>query len=248
MIYVIGIGPGGIDGITIEALEALKKCDVISGYKVYVDLVKKFLPKKIFASYPMRTEVERCKDALVYSQELKKNVALISSGDSGVYGMAGLMLEVANNSGEKIEIIPGVTAANSAAAILGAPLMNDYVNISLSDLMTSWEIISKRLKSACEGDFVICVYNPASRKRPENFKKACEILLEYKSPDTPCGYVRNIKRDEQDAQIMTLAEIKNCKAVDMFTTVIIGNSQTYISEDKKLITSRGYKKQLEMRN
>ena len=240
MIYVIGIGPGGIEGLTIEALEALKKCDVISGYKVYVDLVKKFLPKKIFASYPMRTEVERCKDALKYSG-INKNVALISSGDSGVYGMAGLMLEVANNSSEKIKIIPGVTAANSAAAVLGAPLMNDYVIISLSDLMTPWEVISKRLKAACEGDFVICIYNPASRKRPENFTNACEILLEYKSPDTPCGYVRNIKRDEQESKIMTLSEIKDCKAIDMFTTVIIGNSQTYISKDKKLITSRGYK-------
>ncbi|MBR1486052.1 MAG: precorrin-3B C(17)-methyltransferase [Synergistaceae bacterium] len=242
MIYVIGIGPGEIDGMTVEALEALKNCDIISGYKVYVDLVKKILPGKFFASYSMRTEVERCEDAWKYSRDLHKNVALISSGDSGVYGMAGLMLEVAKNSNEKIKIIPGVTAANSAAAILGAPLMNDYVTISLSDLMTSWEIITKRLKAACEGDFVICIYNPASHHRPENFKRACEILLEYKSPETPCGYVRNIQRDEQDAKIMTLAEIKNCKIIDMFTTVIIGNSQTYISSDsQKLITPRGYK-------
>ena len=239
MIYVIGIGPGNIDGITIEALEALKNCDIISGYKVYIDLVKKFLPEKNFAVYPMKSEVERCRDALKISRTAK-NVALISSGDSGVYGMAGLMLEIAEGTGQEIKIIPGVTAANSAGAILGAPLMNDYVTISLSDLMTSWKIIEKRLKAACEGDFVICLYNPASHHRPENFKKACEILLKYKSPETFCGYVRNIKRDEENHEIMTLAEIKTCGNIDMLTTVIIGNSQSYVSNGK-LITPRGYK-------
>ena len=242
MIYIIGIGPGDIDGFTVEALEALKTCEIISGYKVYVDLVKKFLPDKVFAIYPMRREIERCQQALEFSKQ-GMTVALISSGDSGVYGMAGLMLEVSKDSGfnnKKIKIIPGVTAANSAAAILGAPLMNDYVTISLSDLMTSWEIIAKRLKAACEGDFVICIYNPASHHRPENFKRACEILLKYKSPETPCGYVRNIKRDDSQAEIMTIEKIKNCENIDMLTTVIIGNSQTYVS-DGKLITPRGYK-------
>ena len=242
MIYVIGIGPGDISGITIEALEALKTCEIISGYKVYVDLVKKFLPEKNFVIYPMRREIERCQQAIEFSKE-GKHVALISSGDSGVYGMAGLMLEVAKNSGfnnEKIKIIPGVTASNSAAAILGAPLMNDYVNISLSDLMTDWGIIEKRLKAACEGDFVICIYNPASNHRPENFKRACEVLLKYKSPETPCGYVRNIKREDFYSEIMTLEKIKNCEFIDMLTTIIIGNSKTYV-HDKKLITPRGYK-------
>ena len=247
MIYVIGIGGGDIDGLTIEALNALKECEIISGYKVYVDLVKKFLPpEKVFAIYPMRREIKRCQDALGFSKQ-GMSVALISSGDSGVYGMAGLMLEIAKDYNEEIKIIPGVTAANSAAAILGAPLMNDYVTISLSDLMTSWKIIEKRLKAACEGDFVICIYNPASAHRPENFKRACEILLKYKSPETPCGYVRNIKREEQNAKVMTLKEIKDCENIDMLATVIIGNSQTYIS-DYKLITPRGYKIQREIRS
>ena len=238
MIYITGIGPGNMEGLTAEALSALRKCDIISGYKVYADLVKKFLPEKNFSVYPMRSEIERCEDAL----ELSKNgkcVALISSGDPGVYGMAGLMLEIAKDSNEEIKIIPGVTAANSAAAILGAPLMNDYAVISLSDLMTSWEIILKRLKAACDGDFVICIYNPASRGRPKNFKKACEFLLKYKSPETPCGYVRNIKRENPEAEIMTLEKIRDCEKIDMLTTVIIGNSKTYVLNGK-LITPRGY--------
>ncbi len=239
MIYVVGIGPGDMDGLTMEALYILKACDIVSGYKVYIDLVKKFLPEKIFAVYPMRSEVERCEDALNFSK-LGKKIALISSGDAGVYGMAGLMLEVAQGSGEEIKIIPGVTAANSAAAILGAPLMNDYAVVSLSDLMTPWEIIEKRLKAACKGDFVICIYNPASHTRPENFKNACKILRKYKPSDTPCAYVQNIKRAKLHAEIMTLKEIQACEKIDMLTTVIIGNSQTYVSEGK-LITPRGYK-------
>ena len=240
MIYVIGIGPGDKGGITLEALEALEACEIISGYEKYIELVKKFLPEKIFYSYHMRDEIKRCQEVLKISKETGKKIALISSGDSGVYGMAGLMLETAEGSGEEIYIISGVTASNSAAAILGAPLMNDYANISLSDLMTPWEVIAKKLKAACEGDFVICVYNPASHHRPENFKKACEILLNHKSPETPCGYVRNIGRDEKSHEIMTLKEIKDCEKIDMLTTVIIGNSQTYVLNDK-LITPRGYK-------
>ena len=239
MIYVIGIGPGNFEGLTVEALNALKECEIISGYERYIELVKKFLPEKIFEVYPMRSEIKRCEDALKLSKEGRK-IALISSGDSGVYGMAGLILEISKGTDENIKIIPGVTAANSAASILGAPLMNDYVNISLSDLLTDWEIIEKRLKAACEGDFVICIYNPASHHRPENFKKACGILLKYKSPETICGYVRNINREGQEFEIMTLKEIKDCKKIDMLCTVIIGNSQSYIS-DGKMITPRGYK-------
>ncbi|MDY6400079.1 MAG: precorrin-3B C(17)-methyltransferase [Synergistales bacterium] len=243
MIYIIGIGPGDKDGLTIEALDALKECEIISGYEKYIELVKKFLPEKFFLAYPMRSEIDRCRHALKISQKDGKKIALISSGDAGVYGMAGLMLEAAKGTGEDIKIISGVTAANSAASILGAPLMNDYVTISLSNLLTSWELIEKRLIAACEGDFVICLYNPASRHRPENFKRACEILLRYKSPDTPCGYVRNIKREGQEAEIMTLEKIKDCGKIDMLCTVIIGNSQTYIL-DGKLITSRGYKENI----
>ena len=239
MIYVIGIGPGGSEMITSQALEALKACEIIAGYKNYIDLVKKFLPGKNFLSFPMKSEILRCQEVLKISRELNKDIALISSGDSGVYGMAGLMLEIASGSGVEVKIIPGITAANSCAAILGAPLMNDYANISLSDLLTPWDVITKRLIAACEGDFVICLYNPASHHRPDNFKKACKILLKYKALSTPAGFVKNINREGELSQIMTLKEIKDCDLIDMSCTVIIGNSQSYIL-DGKIITSRGY--------
>ena len=239
MIYVIGIGSGKIDGMTSEAFETLKKCDVIVGYTKYVDLIKDYFPEKIFFVTGMKQEIERCETALKISQEQNKTVALISSGDSGVYGMAGLMLEIAEDSNENIKIISGVTAANSAASILGAPLMNDYVVISLSDLLTDWKVIEKRLKAACEGDFVICIYNPSSNHRPLNFQRACEILLKYKSPETICGYVKNIGRGGEEFEIMTLEKIKDCKKIDMLCTVIIGNSQSYILNGK-IITARGY--------
>ncbi|MBR0080957.1 MAG: precorrin-3B C(17)-methyltransferase [Synergistaceae bacterium] len=247
MIYVIGIGSGDLNTITPEAMEILKNCDALVGYKKYVDLVEKFLPPKIVYTSGMSQEISRCEFALTLSREYHKNVALISSGDSGVYGMAGLMLEVAKDTDVKIKIIPGITAANSAAAILGAPLMNDYVVLSLSDLMTDWKIIEKRLTAACEGDFVICIYNPASTQRPKHFKKACKIMLKYKSPETPCGYVRNIGREGEEYEIMTLKKIKNCKKIDMLCTVIIGNSKSYILNGK-IITSRGYEMKSSGRN
>ena len=239
MIYVIGTGPGEIDGITPKALKALNECEIISGYSRYIDLIREYFPEKKFLSYSMRQEVKRCHDALALSRE-NKNIALISGGDSGVYGMAGLMLEVASGSGEEIRIIPGITAANSCAAILGAPLMNDYATISLSDLLTDWSVIKKRLICACEGDFVICIYNPASNHRPDNFIRACEIMIQNgKNKNTPAGYVRNIGRENEFSKVTTLGEIMNEK-IDMLCTVIIGNSKSYIS-DGKIITPRGYK-------
>ena len=240
MIYVIGIGSGNPKGMTAEAFEILQKCDAVVGYTKYIDLVRDYIPPKILFSTGMTQEIERCKFALKLSREFHKTVAVISSGDSGVYGMAGLMLEISSGTDEEIKIIPGITAANSAASILGAPLMNDYVVLSLSDLLTEWEIIEKRLKASCEGDFVICIYNPASKGRPYNFQRACEILLKYKSPKTPSGYVRNIGREGEEFEIMTLEEIKDCKKIDMLCTVIIGNSRSCIL-DGKIITPRGYK-------
>ena len=239
MIYVIGTGPGEIDGITPKALKALNECEIISGYSRYIDLIREYFPEKKFLSYSMRQEVKRCHDALALSRE-NKNIALISGGDSGVYGMAGLMLEVASGSGEEIRIIPGITAANSCAAILGAPLMNDYATISLSDLLTDWSVIEKRIICACDGDFVICIYNPASNHRPDNFIRACEIMIQNgKNKNTPAGYVRNIGRENEFSKVTTLGEIMNEK-IDMLCTVIIGNSKSYIS-DGKIITPRGYK-------
>ena len=238
MIYVIGTGQGEIDGITPKALNALNECEIISGYSRYIDLIREYFPGKIFMSYSMRQEVQRCHDALALSRE-NKNIALISGGDSGVYGMAGLMLEVASGSCEEIRIIPGITAANSCAAILGAPLMNDYATISLSDLLTDWRIIERRLICACDGDFVICIYNPASNHRPDNFIRACEIMINHgKNKNTPAGYVRNIGRENEFSKVTTLEKIMN-EAIDMLCTVIIGNSKSYIS-DGKIITPRGY--------
>ena len=239
VIYVVGIGPGGAETITPQAMNVLQSCDVIAGYAKYVDMVRDLVPGKFLYSSPMTHEIERCREVLKISQKFGYDVALVSSGDSGVYGMAGLMLEVASGSGVEVKIIPGITAANSCSAILGAPLMNDYVTVSLSDHLTEWRIIEKRLIFACMGDFVICLYNPASSKRPKNFKKACDIILRYYDNDTPAGYVRNIGREGESSEITTLEKIRKCN-IDMFCTVIIGNSQTHII-DGKMITPRGYK-------
>ena len=238
MIYVVGIGPGGLDEITPRALEAIRSCDAVVGYTKYVSLLGNELDGKMIYTSGMTQEITRCEMSLKLSRDLGKNVALVSSGDAGGYGMAGLMLELASGSGQEVKVIPGITAANSCAAVLGAPLMNDYVTISLSDLMTSWETIERRLVAASIGDFVICVYNPASRHRPEHFRRACEVLLRYKSPETPTGYVRNAGREGETHEVMTLGEIMNCE-IDMSCTIIIGNSQTCII-DGKIITPRGY--------
>lgn len=240
MIYIIGIGPGGVDEITPRAMEAIMKCDLVAGYTKYIDLLESVLKgKKNTFTTGMTQERGRCEFCLGIARDLGKNVALISSGDSGVYGMAGLMLEVAQGSGQEVQIIPGITAANSCAAILGAPLMNDYVTISLSDILTDWLTIERRLVAACMGDFVLCIYNPASKHRPDHFRRACEILIKHgKSPDTPAGYVRNIGREGQTHEVITLGEIMT-REIDMLCTIIIGNSQSYVI-DGKIITPRGY--------
>ena len=239
VIYAVGIGPGGAETITPQAMNVLRTCDVIAGYERYVDLVRGLVPGKIFLASGMTHELERCREALSLAEKYGFNVAMVSSGDSGVYGMAGLMMEVASGSGVEVIVIPGITAANSCAAILGAPLMNDYVAVSLSDRLTEWSVIERRLVAACSGDFVICLYNPASSQRPDNFRKACDIVLRYYRPCTPAGYVRSIGRDGEAHCVMTLGEIRECGGIDMLCTVIIGSSQTYIL-DGKMITRRGY--------
>ena len=238
-VYVVGIGPGAGKQMTEEAREVLNACDTIIGYTVYVDLVKEQFPEKEFLTTPMKQEVKRCKMAFEEAMKGKK-VAMICSGDAGVYGMAGLMYEVGVEFPKaELEIVPGITAANGGAAVLGAPLMHDFAVISLSDLLTPWEKIEKRIRGAAMADFVICLYNPSSRKRADYLKKACEYILEYQSPDTVCGYVRNIGREGEDAHILTLSELKDTE-VDMFTTVYIGNSQTR-NVDGKMVTPRGYR-------
>ncbi|HIS31907.1 MAG TPA: precorrin-3B C(17)-methyltransferase [Candidatus Limivivens intestinipullorum] len=238
-IYVVGIGPGEYEQMTIKAANILKSCDVIVGYTVYVDLVKEHFSDKEFLTTPMRKETQRCE--LAFEEARKgKTVAMICSGDAGVYGMAGLMLEIGVNYPEiPVEVIPGVTAATGGAAVLGAPLIHDFALISLSDLLTPWEKIEKRLLAASEADFVVCLYNPSSKKRHDYLKRACDLMLRYKRPETVCGTVRSIGREGQEMEVLTLAELAE-KEVDMFTTVFIGNSQTK-NIDGKMVTPRGYR-------
>ncbi len=237
-LYVVGIGPGKFEGMTREAARALDESDVIVGYTVYVDLVKDRFPGKAFLTTPMRREVERVELAL---QEAVKGqtVAMVCSGDGGVYGMSGLVEELAvKYPGVKVVTVPGVSAVLSGAAILGAPLMHDFAVVSLSDLMTPWETIEKRLRAAAAADFVICLYNPSSHKRKDYLARACDVILEAASPDTVCGVARNIGREGEAVQVMTLRELRNT-AVDMFSTVFIGNSQTKVINGK-MVTPRGY--------
>ena len=194
-LYVIGIGPGEYEQMTLKAIHAMEKSEVIIGYTVYVDLVKEHFAGKEFLTTPMRKEVERCRLAFETAAE-GKQVAMICSGDAGVYGMAGLMYELSEEWPDiEIKVIPGVTAATGGAAVLGAPLIHDFALISLSDLLTPWEKIEKRLLLASEADFVICLYNPGSHKRADYLEKACDLMLRYKAPETVCGIVSQIGRD-----------------------------------------------------
>lgn len=237
-LYVVGLGPGGASCMTQEAMDALREADILCGYTVYIDLVRELFPDKEFLTTPMTKELERCRLALSKAAE-GKTTALLSSGDPGVYAMAGPVLSMQKDFPDvEIKILPGVTAALSGAAVLGAPLMHDFCVISLSDLLTPWEVIEKRLRAAALGDFVICIYNPASRKRPDHLKKACRILLETKSKETVCGLVRNIGRDSETYEILTLEELSG-RQPDMFTTVFVGSSKTQVI-DGRMVTPRGY--------
>lgn len=237
-IYVVGIGPGELTMMTEQARAALEKADVIAGYKTYIELVRDAYPEKQFYENGMRGEIERCKACVKFAKE-GKTVALVCSGDAGVYGMASPLLEVAEGAGfTNVEIIPGVTAALSGAALLGAPLSTDFCVISLSDLLTPWEVIEKRLLCAAKGDFCIALYNPASHKRADYLKRACSILQRVLPKETACGYVRNIGREGCEKKVCTLGQLQDEQA-DMFVTVLIGNSQTRIAGER-LITPRGY--------
>lgn len=239
-IYVIGIGPGEYEQMTKKAVDAMQESDIIIGYTVYVDLVKDHFSDKKFLTTPMTKEVERC---VLAFEEAKKGqtVSMICSGDAGVYGMSGLMLEIGQEYPQiHVEIIAGVTAAIAGASVLGAPLVHDFAVISLSDLLTPWEKIEKRLLLASEADFVICLYNPSSKKRADYLEKACQLMLCHKSEDTVCAIVQNIGRDKEHMQLMSLKELKE-KKVDMFTTVYIGNSQTR-NINGKMVTPRGYQR------
>ena len=238
-IYVTGLGPGAADQMTIRARKVLEKCPVIIGYTVYIDLIREEFPDKTFLSTPMRKEADRCRMAFAEAQK-GQDVAMVCSGDAGVYGMAGLICEVGKDYPDVgIEIVPGITAASGGAAVLGAPLMHDFAVISLSDLLTPWEKIERRVRAAAEADFVICIYNPSSKKRADYLKKACEMILEFRRPETVCGIVRNIGRDGESYEIMSLEKLRDTQ-VDMFTTVFIGNSNT-MELNGRMVTPRGYK-------
>ncbi len=239
-IYAVGIGPGDVDYLIPRAKEVILNCDVVVGYTTYINLISDMMQNKEVISTGMKSETARCESA--FREALKgRNVVVISSGDAGIYGMASLLYEMAEKYvGVDIEVVPGITAAISAASILGSPLSNDFAVISLSDLMTPWEVIEQRLSAASMGDFVICLYNPQSIKRSDYLERACYIALKYKPPQTCCGYVKNALRgNEGNYEICTLQELSSSD-VDMFTTVIIGNSATKIINER-LVTARGYK-------
>ena len=238
IIYVVGLGPGKEEFMTGEALKALDDADVIIGYTVYLELLGERYKDKEMHSTPMMQEEKRCRMCYDIAKEGKK-VAMICSGDAGVYGMASLMYEIGKEyPGIGIKIVPGVTAASSGAAVLGAPINHDFCVISLSDLLTPWDKIEKRLIKAAEADFAMAIYNPSSKKRHDYLQKACDILLRVIEPERPCGYVENIGRDETKAYTCTLGELRDRK-VNMFTTVFVGNSTAEII-DGCLVTKRGY--------
>lgn len=238
-LYVVGIGSGGKQGMTFEARAALEACDVIVGYTTYVKLVTPLFPGKEVLSTPMMKEVDRCRMAIERAAE-GEAVAMVCGGDAGVYGMASPILElVAGDERVDVEVIAGVSAAQSGAAVLGAPLSHDFAVVSLSDLLTPWEAIERRLRAVAQADFCLCLYNPRSNKRPDHLARAARILLEGLSASTPCGWVRNIGRDGQESGILTLGELPALEA-DMFTTVFVGNSATRFV-DGRMVTPRGYR-------
>lgn len=238
-IFAVGIGPGDLDYLVPRAREALNQAEIVTGFHTYLKLVEPLLTGKAVIPSGMTREVERCRQAVEWAAAGKR-VAMVCGGDPGVYSMAGLLYETAAGRGIEIEVIPGVTAATAAASLLGAPLMHDFAVISLSDLLTPWEVIANRLRAAGQGDFVVVLYNPKSRGRTRQIELAQEILLSYREPDTPVGIVRCALRGDSEVTVTTLEKMLE-SPVDMFSTVIIGNSRTTVL-DGKMVTPRGYEK------
>jgi precorrin-3B C17-methyltransferase len=234
-LYVIGIGPGGKDHMTTRAIEAIKDSNIIVGYNKYIDYIKHLIDGKEVVSTGMKGEEERCRQALELCKD--NTVAIISTGEAGIYGMAGLILEM--SKGEEVEVVPGITASSAAASVLGAPLMHDNCNISLSDLLTPYELIKKRVKMAADADFVISLYNPKSYGRPHYLMECINIIKEFRNGNTPISVVKNALRDGQEVYNYTLDNFDD-SVVDMLSIVIIGNSSSYY-KDGKFVTPRGYK-------
>ncbi len=240
-ITVIGLGPGSLEDMTPRARKAIEDARVVAGYNTYIKLIESILEGKEVIGTGMMQEIDRCRMA-VETAAGGRDTVVVSSGDSGIYGMAGLVLElVLQYPAEKrpeFDVIAGISAVNAAAAVLGAPLMHDFAVISLSDLLTPWETIRKRVQMAAEGDFVLALYNPKSKKRVRNIEEVREILLRYKSPETPVGIVTSASRDAQKKVLSTLQDFTK-EEITMFSLVVIGNSKTYVKEGY-MITPRGY--------
>ncbi|SHE99731.1 precorrin-3B C(17)-methyltransferase [Clostridium fallax] len=235
-LYVIGIGPGSVENMSLRAYNTIKKCNVIVGYTKYIEMIKELIEGKEVHSTGMKSEEDRCKLALELAKD--NDVALVSTGDSGIYGMAGLILELSTKE-DNIEIIPGITASSAAGSVLGAPLMHDNCNISLSDLLTPYEDIKKRVDMAAASDFIISLYNPRSKGRPHYLKECIEIIKKYRDGKTPIAVVEHALREGQNIQKFTLEDF-NDEVVNMMSIVIIGNSKSYW-KDGYFITPRGYK-------
>ena len=241
-ITVIGIGPGSLMDMTPRARKAIEDAQVVAGYHTYIKLVESLLDGKEVIGTGMMQEIDRCRMAVDKAAAGQETV-VVSSGDAGVYGMAGLVLELVlqRPEGERPEFggtIAGISAVNAAASVLGAPLMHDFAVISLSNLLTPWELIKKRVDMAGQGDFVIALYNPKSKKRVQNIEEVREILLKYRAPSTPVGIVTAATRPDEKKVLSTLDDFTK-EDINMFSLVVIGNSQTYIKEGY-MITPRGY--------
>lgn len=239
-IYIVGTGPGREEFLTEQAKTAIERSDVVVGYSLYAEILKEFYPEKEYRTTGMRRELERCRLCYELAEE-GKTVALVCSGDAGVYGLASPMYETAPEGVDvELVVVPGITAANSGAALLGAPLNHDYCVVSLSDLMTPWETIEKRLRAVVEADFAAALYNPSSRRRADYLRRACDVMLGAGAASgRVCGCVENIGRKGTATWVGTLAELRE-REVNMFTTVFIGNSTTFI-RDGKMVTKRGYR-------
>ena len=247
-ISLVGLGPGDRIMTTPNALDIIRNCDVIVGYKGYVDQIADLISGQTLVSMELGEELDRANRTIELART-GRSVALVSSGDAGIYGMAGPLFTILADQGwdgvtPHVEVIPGVSALQSAASLLGSPLMQDFCAISLSDLLTPWEVITKRIKAASVGDFVIALYNPRSRARKDHLLKAREILLADRAAETPVGLVKEAFRPDQSVLITTLGQLDaSIDFVDMFTTVIIGNSTTYRYKDR-MVTPRGYERKL----
>lgn len=246
-LYIVGVGPGHHDHMTFRAKEVIAESDTIVGYETYVNLVQDLIGGKTVYRYAMTQEVERARQCIDLAKS-GKTVSLVSSGDPGIYGMAGLIYETLaeggwspGSGGPEVEVVPGVSALNSCASIIGSPLMTDFAVLSMSDLLVPWEVIEKRVEAAASGDFVIVIYNPASKKRVHQLQDTRQILLKYRRPSTPVAIIKGAFRESQTVVLTDLEGLPgHSDKLGMISTVIIGNSSTYKYKDL-MINPRGYK-------